>query len=75
VKAGFQPQKSLCKDRNNNLIGNDRVIMERLKQYFYETLNFKDDVEIRQEIIYQEPEEHTEPPTKGTGNIKTIKEL
>ena len=49
--------------------------MERLKQYFYETLNFKDDVEIRQEIIYQEPEEHTEPPTKGTGNIKTIKEL
>ena len=38
--------------------------MERWKQYFYETLNIKDDVEIRAEKIYQGSEQQTEPPTK-----------
>jgi hypothetical protein len=34
MKAGFQPKTSACKDRENNLNGNDRLIMERWKQYF-----------------------------------------
>ena len=38
--------------------------MERWKEYFYETLNVKDDVEIREEVIYQGPEEQIEPITK-----------
>lgn len=27
--------KSICIDRDNNLTGNDRLIMERWKHYFY----------------------------------------
>jgi hypothetical protein len=38
--------------------------MQRWKQYFYETLNIKDDVAIREEAICQEPEEKIEPPSK-----------
>jgi hypothetical protein len=38
--------------------------MERWKQYFYETLNIKDDVEIREEVIHQGHEKKTETPTK-----------
>lgn len=48
----------------NNLIGNDQLIMERWKEYFYETLNIKNGVEIREEVIYQGPEEQIEPITK-----------
>lgn len=32
--------------------------------YFYETFNSKDNVKIREEVIYQGPEEQTESPTK-----------
>jgi len=38
--------------------------MERWQQYFYETLNSMDGVEIREEVIHQGPEQQTEPPTK-----------
>jgi len=38
--------------------------MERWKEYFYETLNIKDDVEIREEVIYQGSEEQIESITK-----------
>jgi hypothetical protein len=56
MRAGFQPRTSICKERDNNLTGNDRLIMERWKEYFfYETLNSKDDVKIREEVIYQGP--------------------
>jgi hypothetical protein len=48
MKANFQPQSSICKDGNNNLIGNDQLITERWKQYFYETFNIQDDMEIRE---------------------------
>ena len=34
--------------------------MEKWKQYFYETLNIKDNVEIREEVIYQGLEEQIE---------------
>jgi hypothetical protein len=51
MKAGFPPQTSLCKDRDNNLNGNDQLKMKRWKQY-YETLNIKDNVEIREELIH-----------------------
>jgi hypothetical protein len=37
---------------------------ERWKHYFYETCNIHDDVEIREEVIYQRPEEKIEPPTE-----------
>jgi len=40
------------------------LIMERWKEYFYETLNIKDDVEIREEVIYQGSEEQIESITK-----------
>ena len=48
----------------NNLIGSDQLIIERWKKYFYETVNIKDDVEIREEVIYQGLEEQIEPITK-----------
>ena len=38
--------------------------MERWQWYFYDTLNSMDGVEIREEVIYQGPEQQTEPPTK-----------
>jgi hypothetical protein len=31
--------------------------MERWKQYYFETLNIQDYVEIRKEVIYQGPEQ------------------
>jgi hypothetical protein len=37
---------------------------ERWKHYFYETCNIHDDVEVREEVIYQRPEEKIEPPTE-----------
>lgn len=40
------------------------MIIETCKQYFYETLSIKDDVEIREEIIDKGPEEQIEPQTK-----------
>jgi hypothetical protein len=47
--------------------------MERWKQYFYETLNIKDDVAIKEEAICQEPEEKIEPPTnKEVWEIKRL---
>jgi hypothetical protein len=39
---------------------------ERWKHYFYETLTIHDDVEIREEVIYQRPEEQIEPPKQKT---------
>ena len=65
VKVGFQPRTSICTDRDNNLIGNIRLTRGRRKQYFYETLNIKDDVQIREEAIYQVVNEQLEPPTKN----------
>ena len=38
--------------------------MEMEAGFFYETLNIKDDVAIREEAMCQEPEEKIEPPTK-----------
>ena len=75
MKHDFQPWMSVCKFRDGNFIGNDWLIMERWKQYFYETLNIHDDVEIRVEVIYQRPEEQIEPPTKDEvwEIIKTLK--
>lgn len=64
MKANFQPRTSICTDGDNSLIGNDRMIMERWKQYFYETRNIEDDMEIREEVIHQGPEEQIETPTK-----------
>jgi hypothetical protein len=65
MKAGFQPQTSISKDRDNNLTGNHRLIMERLKKYiFYETFNSKDNVKIRKKVINQGTEEKTESPKK-----------
>jgi hypothetical protein len=63
MKAGFQPQSSIFKDRGNNLIGNDSLIMRRWKQYFYETVNVKVDVEIREEFIHL-PERQIDPQQK-----------
>ena len=57
MKANFQPRMSNCKDRDNNLIGNDCLIMRRWRQYFYATLNIKYATEIREKVIYQGPEE------------------
>jgi len=31
-KVGFQPQTFACKDRDNSLIGNERLIIERWQQ-------------------------------------------
>jgi hypothetical protein len=63
MKTGFQPQSSMCKVRDTNLIGNYLLIMGRWKQYFYETINVKDDMEIREKVIYL-PERQIDPPTK-----------
>ena len=38
--------------------------MEKWKQYFYETLNIKDNVEIWEEVMYHGIEEPTEPQQK-----------
>jgi len=71
MKASFQPRTSICKERDNNLIGNDRLIMRRWKQYFYATLNIKHVAQIREKVIYRGPEEQIEPPTNdGVREIK-----
>jgi len=62
MKVGFQPRTSVCTERDNNLIGNIRLTMEIRKKYFYETINSKDDVQIREEAIYQVLKEQIEPP-------------
>lgn len=64
MKVGFQPRTSICKERDNNLIGYIRLVMERRKQYFYGILKIKDDVQIWEEAIYQVLKEKIEPPTK-----------
>ena len=56
---------SVCKFRGSNFNGNDRLRTERWEHYFYETLNIHDDVEMREGVIYQGPEEQIEPPTKN----------
>jgi hypothetical protein len=38
MKAGLQPRTSICKGRDNNLTANGRLIMDKWKQYFCETL-------------------------------------
>jgi hypothetical protein len=40
-KAGLQQRTPICKERDNNLIGNGRLIMDRWKQYFCETFNIE----------------------------------
>jgi hypothetical protein len=55
---------SVCRCGDSNLMGNDRLITERWKQYFYETLNIHDDIGIREVVIYQGLEEHIEPQTQ-----------
>lgn len=35
-----------------------------IQKHFYETLNSKDDMEIRDEVKYQGPDAQTELPTK-----------
>ena len=59
-EASFQTLMYVGKVRDDNLMGNDWLIMEKWKQYFYETLNIKDNVEIREEVIYQGLEEQIE---------------
>jgi len=34
MKACFQPRTSICKERDNNLTGNNRLIIEKWKEYF-----------------------------------------
>jgi len=70
MKVCFQPRTSIFTERDNNLIGNIRLIIERLKQYFYETLNIKDDVQIRVEAICRVLNEQIGPPT-----IKDVREI
>jgi hypothetical protein len=41
MKAGLQPRTPICKGRDNNLSGNGRLIMDKWKQYFSETLNIE----------------------------------
>jgi hypothetical protein len=38
--------------------------MERLQQYFYNTITSMDGVEIKEEIIHQGPKQQTDSPTK-----------
>jgi hypothetical protein len=75
MKTGFQPKTSICKDRDSNLIANNRLRMERWKQHFCETLESQDEMKIREELIYQEPKVPTEPQTKPEvwEIIKTLK--
>jgi len=40
------------------------LIVGRWKKYFYETLDIKDDVEIRERVIYHGYEDQIEPQTK-----------
>lgn len=48
MKADCQSPTSICRDGDNSLIENDRLI-EGWKQYFYETRNIKDKVKTREE--------------------------
>jgi hypothetical protein len=41
TKAGLQQRKPICKEMDNTLIGNGRLIMDRWKQYFCETFNIE----------------------------------
>ena len=41
TKAGLQQRTPICKERDNNLIGNGRFIMNRGKQYFCEAFNIE----------------------------------
>jgi hypothetical protein len=61
MKASFQPRTSICKDRDNSSTGNDQVITERWKWHFCEALDMKDNMEIKNELIYQGSEVQTEP--------------
>ena len=40
------------------------MIMGKCRQYFYETLNIKDDEQIREEVIHQGHEEQIDPQQK-----------
>jgi hypothetical protein len=51
-------------ERENNLTGNDRLIVGRWKKYFYESLDMKDDVEIREREICHGYEDQIEPQRK-----------
>jgi hypothetical protein len=64
MKVCFQPRTSIFTERDNNLIGKIRLIIERRKKYFYETPNIKDDVQIRVEAICRVLNEQIGPPTK-----------
>jgi hypothetical protein len=75
MKVGLQARTSVFTERDNNLIGNIGLIMERWKQYFYETLNIKNDVQIREEAMYRALNEQIRPPTKEDVReiIRTLK--
>jgi hypothetical protein len=74
IKVSFQPTTSICEDRDNNLIANDPLMLEKWKQHFYDTLNNKDDMQIREKVICQGPEVQIELPTKDkVWEIMTLK--
>jgi len=63
IKVSFCLSTSLCEETVNNLTGNDPLFM-KIQKYFYVTLNSKDDMDIRDEVIYQVPHAHVQLPTK-----------
>jgi hypothetical protein len=61
MMASFQPKMFICISRDNSSTGNDQVIMKRWKWHFCEALNIKDNMEIKDEVIYQGSEVQTVP--------------
>jgi hypothetical protein len=45
LKKGFQPRLDICKDKNENVLGDKSQIMKRQVEYFEETLNRTDEQE------------------------------
>jgi len=74
IKVSFCLSTSLCKERVNNLTVNDPLFIE-IQKHFYETLNSKDDMDIRDEVNYQGPDAQVELPTKDEVQkiIRTLK--
>ena len=63
IKVSFWLSTFLYKGRVNNLAGNDTPFME-IQKHFYESLNSKDDMDIRDEVKCQGPDAQIELPTK-----------
>ena len=72
IKVSLSLSTFLCEERVNNLTGNDPLFME-IQKHSYVTLNSKDDMDIRDEVIYQVSDAQVELPT-STENNKDIKE-